>query len=122
MSRFEEKVRRLLHDNEEYRLGFEDGAFEVALVQALEAARVEHKISKAELADRMGRKRTFVSRKLNHPDNMEVETLGRFLRSLGMRADIVIREARADQPTLRVITAGESPTRRPDRKQTRAAS
>jgi len=50
----------------------------------------------------MGMKRPFVSRKLNHPENMEVSTLVAFLRGLGKRAEIVITDAEGAEPTLQV--------------------
>jgi transcriptional regulator with XRE-family HTH domain len=102
MARFEQRLQRNLTSNPEFREGFEEGELEFLLVQALEAARVEQGLSKAELADRMGMKRPFVSRKLNHPENMEVSTLVAFLRGLGKRAEIVITDAEGAEPTLQV--------------------
>ena len=72
------------------------------LPQELDRARLERNLTKAELARRMGRERAFVSRRLSHPQNIELDTLALLLRSLGKRADIVIRDARRGTPTLRV--------------------
>ena len=102
MSRFEQRVRRRLQSSEEFRDGFQEGAAEFNLAQALDRARVERNLTKAELARRMGRERAFVSRKLTHPENIELETLTLMLRSLGKRADIVIRDARRGDATLSV--------------------
>jgi transcriptional regulator with XRE-family HTH domain len=119
MSRFEQRLRRELRDSDELRRGFEEGVVEFNLAQALERARVRRGITKTELAERMGAKRPFVSRKLSHPENMEIETFARFLRGLGMRAEIVIREARATEPTLYV--ANKLAHRATGRRQARPA-
>lgn len=116
MSRFEQRVRRLLGESQEYRLGYEEGPAEFELAQALEEARAHRGITKTELAERMGAKRPFVSRKLNHPENMEIETFARILYGLGMRADIIIHEARARQPTLRVASKLAHPSTAPKRR------
>jgi len=102
MSRFEQRLSGNMINSPEFREGFEAGEAEFFLVQALEAARLERGLSKADLADRMGMKRPFVSRKLNHPENMELSTFATFLRGLGKRAEIVIKDAEDAAPTLRV--------------------
>ncbi len=102
MSRFDQRLRHRLEASDEFRVGFEEGSAEFGLAQELDRARVEQKLTKAELARRMGRERAFVSRKLSHPQNIELDTLALLLRSLGKRADIVIHDARRGTPTLRV--------------------
>ena len=103
MNRFEQRVQRRLVSSREYRTGFEDGVAEFNLATALDQARQERNLSKAELARRMGREHAFVSRHLNHPQNLKLATLASFLEPLGKRAEIVIRDARPDEPTLRVV-------------------
>lgn len=103
MSRFEQRVRRRLATDPAYRAGFEEGVAEFNLSAALDEARQQRNLTKAELARSMGREHAFVSRHLNHPQNLKLETLVLFLRSLGMRAEIVIADARPGEPTLRVV-------------------
>ena len=104
MNRFEQRVRRRVEESPDFAAGLGEGTAEFDLVQQLDRARVERQLSKADLASRMGRERAFVSRKLNHPQNMQLDTLTLFLRSLGKRAEIVISEARTGTPTLRVTS------------------
>jgi hypothetical protein len=103
MSRFEQRVRRRLASNVDYRAGFEEGVAEFNLATVLDQARQERHLTKAELARRMGVEHAFVSRHLNHPQNLKLGTLAGFLESLGKRAEIVIRDARPDEPTLTVV-------------------
>jgi hypothetical protein len=62
----------------------------------------------------MGVEHAFVSRHLNHPQNLKLATLASFLESLGKRVEIVISDARPDEPTLQVV-----PGRRRGRRQNR---
>ncbi len=103
MSRFAQRVRKRLASNAEYRAGFEEGVAEFNLATALDQARQERHLTKAELARQMGVEHAFVSRHLNHPQNLKLATLAYFLESLGKRAEIVIRDARPDEPTLSVV-------------------
>lgn len=112
MNRFEQRVRRRLATDRDYRAGFEEGVAEFNLSSALDEARQERQLSKAELARRMGVEHAFVSRHLNHPQNLKLATLATFLESLGKRADIVIRDASPDEPTLKVVPRGRRSGRR----------
>jgi hypothetical protein len=103
MSRFEQRVRRRLATNTDYRAGFEEGVAEFNLAAALDDARQQQNLTKADLARSMGREHAFVSRHLNHPQNLRLDTLVLFLRSLDKRAEIVIHDARPGEPTLRVV-------------------
>lgn len=103
MNRFEQRVRGRLASSAVYRVGFEEGVAEFNLATALDQARQEQRLTKAELARRMGVEHAFVSRHLNHPQNLKLATLATFLESLGKRAEIVIRDARPDEPTLQVV-------------------
>ena len=106
MNRFEQRVRRRMATDHAYRAGFEEGVAEFNLATALDEARQERQLTKADLARRMGVEHAFVSRHLNHPQNLKLATLASFLESLGKRADIVIRDARDDEPTLKVVPRG----------------
>ncbi len=106
MNRFEQRVRRRLTTDPDYRAGFEEGVAEFNLAAALDQARQERHLTKAELARRMGVEHAFVSRHLNHPQNLKIATLASFLESLGKRAEIVIRDARPSEPTLRISPKG----------------
>ena len=103
MSRFEQRVRRRLATSPEYRAGFEEGMAEFSLAAALDEARQERQLTKAELARRMGVEHAFVSRHLNHPQNLKLATLASFLEPLGKRVEIVISDARPNEPTLQVV-------------------
>ena len=96
-------MQRRLATDREYRAGFEEGVAEFNLATALDQARQERHLTKAELARRMGVEHAFVSRHLNHPQNLKLATLASFLESLGKRADIVIADADPDEPTIRVV-------------------
>lgn len=114
MSRFDQRVRRRLATTPDYRAGFEEGVAEFNLAAALDEARQERQLTKAELARRMGVEHAFVSRHLNHPQNLKLATLASFLESLGKRVEIVISDARPDEPTLQVVPGrrrGRRPTR-----------
>lgn len=111
MNRFEQRVRRRLATDHEYRAGFEEGVAEFNLATALDQARQERQMTKADLARRMGVEHAFVSRHLNHPQNLKLATLASFLESLGKRVDIVIRDARADEPTIKVVPKGRRGSR-----------
>lgn len=104
MSRFAQRMNQRLGANPEFAAGFDEGIAEFNLAQELDQAREERGMSKTDLALSMGRERAFVSRKLNHPQNMEIETLTLFLHHLGKRADIVIKDARSGTPTLRIVS------------------
>jgi hypothetical protein len=103
MSRFEQRVRRRLAEGGEYEAGFEEGLAEFNLAQELDRARLERQLTKSELARRVGREQAFVSRQLNHPQNLKLNTLALLLKGLGKRAELVIRDAKPGQPTLRVV-------------------
>lgn len=103
MNRFEQRVRRRLDTSPDYRAGFEEGVAEFNLATALDEVRQERHLTKAELARRMGREHAFVSRHLNHLQNLKLGTLATFLESLGKRAEIVIRDAGPGEPTLRIV-------------------
>jgi predicted transcriptional regulator len=115
MSRFEQRVRRRVAEEGEYAAGFEEGIAEFNLAQELDRARQEGQLTKSELARRVGRQQAFVSRQLNHPQNLKLNTLALLLRGLGKRAELVISDAKPGQPTLQVVRRrrGRGSSRRP---------
>jgi transcriptional regulator with XRE-family HTH domain len=101
MNRFEQRMYKRLQ-NPAIAAGFREQAAERELLRHLEEARKQLRISKEELATRMGRHSEAASRLLNATDaSPTLETLVEILMALGMTADI----------TLRLATDGEDPIR-----------
>ncbi len=93
MSRFHQRLREDLQDPE-FAAAFNDMSAEIALLQVLEQARKALNVSEKELAERMGVKRSAVTRLFNasHP-NPTLDTISDILRALGLQAEIKVRPA-----------------------------
>lgn len=101
MTRFHQRLQKRMQ-NPEFAAGFREMEGELALLQALEAAREAMHISKKELARRMGKQRETITRLLNSSDaNPTLETLTELLSALGLTADITLRPARENETPIR---------------------
>lgn len=108
MNRYEQRRQKRLQ-NPAIAAGYREMAAEVQLMGALDEIRQYEKLTKEELAERMGRKREAISRLLTDDEaNPTLDTLIGMLSALGVTADITLRPAREGEGPLRVVT--ELPT------------
>jgi transcriptional regulator with XRE-family HTH domain len=85
----------------EFAAAFNEMGAEIALIQALEEARKALHITEKELAERMGKQRTVVTRLFNASDaNPTLETITALLAALGLHADVTLRPAEPDETIL----------------------
>ena len=102
-TRYQQRRReRLL--NPEILAGYQEMDSEIQLVDALNRLRDAAHISVDDLAQRMGRKRTAVSRLLNAArPNPTLETLTDMLSALGITAEIHLRPSESGEAPIRVV-------------------
>lgn len=104
MNRYEQRRQKRLQ-NPAIAAGYKEMAAEVQLMHALDEIRKSEKLTKEELAERMGRKRESISRLLTDDEaNPTLDTLIGMLTALGMTADITLRPAREGEKALTVVT------------------
>jgi transcriptional regulator with XRE-family HTH domain len=102
MSRFHQRLRQRLRDPE-FAAGYEEMGSELQLVEALNLLREQANLSTEELAQRMGRQRTAVSRLFNASRaNPTLDTLSDLLRALGVTAEIHLRPAEEGEPPIQI--------------------
>lgn len=100
MSRFHQRLREHMQDPE-FAAAFNEMGAEIALIQALEEARIALHITEKELAERMGKHRTAITRLFNTADaNPTLETITALLAALGLHADVTLRPALPDETLL----------------------
>lgn len=105
MSRFHQRLHKRL-ENPEFAAGYREMSAELALLRSLDEAREHLRISKEELAARMGKHREVVSRLFNTPDaNPTLETLLELLTALGITADITLRPSNEGEEPITVAMA-----------------
>ena len=93
MNRFEQRLKKHMQDPE-FAAGYREMDAEIELITALEQVRETLNISKGELAERMGRPRTSLSRLLNGENaNPTLETITDILAALGITAEIKLRRS-----------------------------
>jgi transcriptional regulator with XRE-family HTH domain len=103
-NRYEQRKQKRLQ-NPAIAAGYRDMTAEVQLMRTLDEIRKSQKLTKEELAARMGRKRESISRLLTDDEaNPTLETLTAMLSALGVTADITLRPAREGEVPLRVVT------------------
>lgn len=104
MNRYEQRRQKRLQ-NPAIAAGYREMAAEVQLMRALDEIRKFEKLTKEELAERMGRKREAISRLLTGDEaNPTLDTLIGMLSALGVTADITLRPTREGEEPLRVVT------------------
>lgn len=102
MSRFHQRLQERLHDPE-FADGYEEMDSELRLVEALNLLREQSHLSTEELARRMGRQRTAVSRLFNASGaNPTLDTLTDLLRALGVTAEIHLRPAQDGESPIQI--------------------
>ena len=81
-------------------------AAEVQLMRALDEIRKIEKLTKEELAERMGRKREVISRLLTGSEaNPTLDTFIEMLSALGVTADITLRFSKEGEEPFKIVTA-----------------
>ena len=104
MNRFELRLKKRLQ-GPKFAAGYREMEGHIALLRALEQAREQMHISKAELAKRLGRARPSLSRLLTGPGaNPTLETIAGICAALGIRAQIRLCKGSPRQPVLSVET------------------
>lgn len=102
MSRFHQRLRQRLRDPE-FAAGYEEMDSELRLVEALNLLREQAHLSTEELAQRMGRQRTAVSRLFNAArSNPTLDTLTDLLRAMGITAEVHLRPAREGESAIQI--------------------
>ena len=102
MSRFHQRLQQRLRDPE-FAAGYEEMESELQLVEALNLLRERANLSTEELAQRMGRQRTAVSRLFNASrSNPTLDTLTDLLRAMGFTAEVRLRPAREGEPPIQI--------------------
>ena len=104
MSRFQQRLQERLRDPA-FAAGYQEMESELQLVQALDLLREQAHLSTEELAARMGRQRTAVSRLFNAArPNPTLETITGLLRALGVTAEVRLRPSHEGEPPIKVET------------------
>ena len=102
MSRFHQRLQQRLRDSE-VAAGYQEMESEIQLIEALNRLREQANISTEELARRMGRQRTAVSRLLNAGrPNPTLDTLTDLLAALGITAEVRLRPSQQGEPPITV--------------------
>jgi transcriptional regulator with XRE-family HTH domain len=104
MSRFHQRLQKRLRDPE-FAAGYQEMESELQLVEALNSLREQAHLSTEELAARMGRQRTAVSRLFNAArPNPTLETITDLLRAMGVTAEVRLRPSHEGEPPIKVET------------------
>jgi transcriptional regulator with XRE-family HTH domain len=102
MGRFEQRLTKRLQDPE-FAAGYREMDGELALLQAIDAARERLNVSKEELAQRMGQSSNAAPNiPVNGEEPATLDMVASMLGALGLTADITLRRAREDEAPLRV--------------------
>ncbi len=102
MSRFEQRRRKFLQD-EEVAAGYREMAAELELMHAIDEIRKQRRMTQEELATLMGKKREAISRLLSSDEvNPTLSTFIELLSALNLTADITIRQAREGEAPIKV--------------------
>ncbi len=83
MSDLERYVRKRKADDAEFAEGFESGYTQFRIGVVLRQARESAGLTQEELAQRLGTKKTAVSRIENHAEDIKLSTLERYASALG---------------------------------------
>jgi transcriptional regulator with XRE-family HTH domain len=110
MTRFEDRLRARLQ-NEEFAAGYRSMDAQLSLLKAIDATRERLGISKDEMAKRMNRHRTAVSRTLNaRVANPTLDTVTEMLDAIGVTAEIELHQRiKPDEAALVVRLVGPDP-------------
>ena len=102
MSRFEQRRRKFLQD-EEVAAGYREMAAELELMHAIDEIRKQRRMTQEELATLMGKKREAISRLLSSYEvNPTLSTFIELLSALNLTADITLRQAREGEAPIKV--------------------
>ncbi len=102
MSRFEQRRRKFLQD-EEVAAGYREMAAELELMHAIDEIRKQRRMTQEELATLMGKKREAISRLLSSDEvNPTLSTFIELLSALNLTADITLRQAREGEAPIKV--------------------
>lgn len=104
MNRYEQRRQKALQ-NPEIAEGYREMAAEMQLISALDEIRKLEKLTKKQLAMRMGRKRESISRILTGDEaNPTLDTLIEMLSALNVTADIKLRPSKEGEEPLKIVT------------------
>jgi DNA-binding XRE family transcriptional regulator len=81
-------IEKRAKTNPEYWAGYEVRYQEFKVGLMLKMARKEAKMTQTEVAEKMGTKKSVISRLENHAEDMKVTTMFRYLSAVGKRIEI----------------------------------
>jgi len=97
----DERLAKRLRDDPEFRVEFERQQREIAVIDAvinkLDELRIEHRLSKAELAREIGKNESSIRRLLSAPVNPELRTIVAMADALDADVQVVPRKRNARQ-------------------------
>jgi len=99
MSRYEQRKRQRLA-NPDVLAGYQEADAELALLEAIDDARIAMGLSQAELAVLLGRSQSAVSQFFGGNYSVSVEAIAGYLHALGLQARIQIVKAGEGDPSL----------------------
>ncbi len=81
-------IQKRVKANPEYWAGFEQRYKQFKVGLLLKMARKEAKMTQEQVAEKMGTKKSVISRLENHADDMKVSTMFRYLEAVGKKLEI----------------------------------
>jgi len=81
-------IQKRAKANPEYWDGFEKRYEQFKVGLLLKMARKEAKMTQEQVAEKMGTKKSVISRLENHADDMKVSTMFRYLEAVGKKLEI----------------------------------
>ena len=88
MDDLDRNIQKRAKANPEYWDGFEQRYEQFKLGLLLKMARKEAKMTQEQVAEKMGTKKSVISRLENHADDMKVSTMFRYLEAVGKKLEI----------------------------------
>lgn len=102
MSRFHQRLQQHLSDPE-FAAGYQEMDSELQLIEAIDTLREREHISIEELAHRMGRERSAISRLFNATQpNPTLDTFVDLLKAMALTADVNLRPSREGERAINV--------------------
>ena len=91
MNDLDRYIRRRKETDSEFAKGFDEGYREFKIGVILRQAREEAGLTQEELADRVGTRKTAISRMENHAEDIKLSTIQKVAKALGKNLEISLR-------------------------------
>jgi HTH-type transcriptional regulator / antitoxin HipB len=88
MKNLERYIRKRKKADPEFAKGFDEGYRDFRIGAILRQAREEAGLTQEELADRVGTRKTAISRMENHAEDIKLSTIQRVAKALGKNLEI----------------------------------